>query len=212
MKLKSRLTLLLIIIAYHIGKAQTTDSIEAKANYGSKINDVQLLMDLEHIDVYRVHFKNPNIKKSYLFLTTQEYWNGKVTKADTLLPIEYARENFKFNSEDTVSILSLITKPLKDSVIFNFNFLGVRLNRQYSRIISNDYSLRDGLVTNETFKKIPINKTIPLFVYSLPYEDPKQPGYQFYCALTANGVPPEQWWKKYKIKHFIVVEMKIVTQ
>ena len=60
------------------------------------------------------------------------------------------------------------------------------------------------------FKNIPINKTMPFFVYSLPYEDPKRPGYMFYCELTAKGIPPEKWWNKYKVPHFIVVEMKIV--
>ena len=78
-------------------------------------------------------------------------------------------------------------------------------------MMRNDYSLRDGLVTNESFKNIATNTTMPLFVYSLPYEDPKQPGYKYYCALTADGVPPDKWWDKYKVEHYIIVEMKIVT-
>jgi len=195
-----------------ICKAQTIDSIEAKANYGSKISDVQLLMELEHIDYYKVQFKNITSKSRYLFLVTKEYLYGKVTKCDTLLPVEYAKENFKLKSNDTSSNLILIAKPLSDSVLFNYRFLGMSLSRKYKRIRSDEYSLRDGLVTNEKFKKIPVNKTLPLFVYSLPYQDPKQPGYLFYCALTANGVPPEKWWDKYKVRHYIVVEINIVTE
>ncbi|MCX2574978.1 hypothetical protein [Pedobacter sandarakinus] len=210
--MKLRLTLTIIMTAiFIISKAQTIDSIEAKANYGSKISDVQLLMELENIDYYKVQFKNSS-KSRYLHLVTKEYWNGKVTKCDTLLTAEYAKENFKLKENDTSSTLSLITKPLGDSVLFNYRFLGMSLSRKYRRAKSDQYSLRDGLVTNEKFKKIPTDKIIPLFVYSLPYEDPKQPGYLFYCALTANGVPPEQWWEKYKVRHYIVLEMKIITQ
>lgn len=169
-------------------------------------------MEIDHIDYYKVLLKQPkNIKNSYLFLTTKEYWKGKVSKTDTLLPTEYAKDDLKLNTNDS-STLSLITKPLNDSVLFNYRFLGLSMTKKYKRINSDKYSLRDGLVTDEAFKKIPTNKTIPLFVYSLPYEDPKQPGYQFYCALTANGIPPEKWWDKYKVKHYIVVEMKIVTE
>lgn len=195
-----------------ISKAQTIDSVEAKSNYGSKISDVQLLMEIDHIDYYKTHFKQAKFENNYLFLTIKEYWNGKVTKSDTLLPIEYAKESFKLNGKDTSSIFSLITKPLNDSVLFTFRFSGVTLSRKYKRIKSDDYSLRDGLVTNEEFKKIPVNKTIPFFVYSLPYEDPKQPGYLFYCALTTNGIPPKKWWDKYKVQHYIVVEMKILKE
>nr|WP_276898049.1 hypothetical protein [Pedobacter kyonggii] len=210
----SKITLTIIVSTLFtiFCKAQSIDSVEAKANYGSAVSDVQLLMESDNIDYYKIQFKRSNLKSSYLFLTTKEYWNGKVAKSDTLQQLPYAKENFNITNIDTNSMLSLITKPLKDSVLFTYRFKGMMLKRKYKRISTDDYSLRDGLVTSEKFKKIPVNKTIPLFVYSLPYEDPKQPGYLFYCALTADGVPPEKWWDKYKVKHFIVVEMKIVTE
>ena len=195
-----------------ISKAQTIDSIEAKANYGSTISDVQLLMELDKIDFYKVSFKNFHFDNGYFLITSKEYLNGKVTKSDTLLSAGYAKKYFTLNKTDTSTTLILITKPLNDSILFNYRISGLSLTRKYKRINSEDYSLRDGLITNEEFKKIPVNRTIPLFVYSLPYEDPKQPGYKFYCALTANGIPPEKWWEKYGVKHYIVVELKILTK
>lgn len=212
MNLAYLLTIIIFISLNQSGIAQNIDSVEAKSVYGSKISDVQLLMDLEHIDIYKVNFKNQKLTNGYLLLTTNEYLCGKLTKTDTLLPSKYAKESFKLGINDSISILTLITKPLNDSVAFHFNFAGVGIVRKYARINTNSYSLRDGLVTNETFKKIPTNKAVPLFVYSLPYEDPKWPGYQFYCALTSDGIPPDKWFEKYRVKHLIVVQLQIATK
>lgn len=201
---------ILTIIGTIFCNAQSSDSIEAKANYGSTISDVQILMELDKIDYYKLQLTKLPFDKGYFFIITKEYWNGKVSKIDTLLPIDDAKKYFILNKTDTSNTLTLMTKPINDSVLFNYRFSGLSITKKYKRTNSDEYSLRDGLSTNEEFKKIPINQTIPLFVYSLPYEDPKQPGYKFYCVLTANGVSPEKWWDNYKVKHYIVVEMKIV--
>lgn len=211
MKLKFIFTISIILL-WVISNAQTTDSVEVKSSYGSKIGEVQLLMDLDHIDFYKVYFKRNKFPTSYLLLTTKEYWNGQVKKVDTLLTVERAREHLKINESDSVSTLSLITKPHNDSVLFSFNFLGINLKRTYRRMNSDFYSLRDGIMSFDRFRKTPVDKTVPLFVYSMPYQDPNYPDMLFYCALGADGVPPDKWWEKYKVKHYIVVEMKIVTK
>ncbi len=192
-------------------KAQNTDSIEARADYGSTIDDIQLLMELDKIDLYKVHFKNVHSQNGYFLITSKEYWNGIETISDTLLSADYAKKYFTVDKNDTAATFTLITKPLNDSIIFNYRYSGLRVTRKYKRINRDDYSLRDGIITGEEFRKIPVNQTIPLFVYSLPYENPEQPGYKFYCALTADGVPPEKWWDKYKVEHYIVVSIKIVA-
>lgn len=193
--------------------AQTLDSLFAKAEYGSKIKDVQLLMRIDSIDYYRVSFLPKHLKKqTYLMFYTKEYWKGKVVKSDTLFTTEMAKEYLSLKDVDSTKNLSLLTKPKGDSITFHYNLLGLEFKKNYKRKHNDQYSLRDGLVTNEKFKSIPVNKTLPLFVYSLPYEDPKRPGYLFYCELTALGIPPDKWWDKYKIEHYIVVEMNIVSR
>lgn len=205
-------SLLIFFITINTVKGQRIDSISAKAEYGSRINDVQMLMDIDDIDYYKVSFLPEKLKKStYLLINTKEYWKGVVLKNDTLFQRDDARKYHNFENLDSTAILSLLTKPKGDSVTFHYKFLGTEFKLKYKRIVRDDYSLRDGLVTNERFKNVPVNKTLPLFIYSLPYEDPNRPGYKFYCELTANGVPLEKWWEKYKIEHFIVVEMKIVS-
>lgn len=211
MKLNFFLTILSGIV-FITSNAQQADSIKIKADYGSKIEELRLLMDLDRIDYYKLHFDNTTAKNLYVLFTTKEYWNGKVTKVDTLLPEEYAKESMHIKSNDTSFTLSLMTKPVQDSIIFKYATPRSSMERKYKIGKSNNYSLRDGLISNEKFKKVALNTTTPVFVYSLPYKDPKKPNYLFYCALTADGVPPEQWWQKYNISHYIVVEMKILPK
>lgn len=206
------LTLLfLAVFSFYNVNGQIVDSVQAKAEYGSKIKDLQMLMHLEHTDYYKVNFVKKTFKKApYLLFTTKEYLKGILVKKDTLVPLDFAKEYLKFKNVDSNTLLSLVTKPKGDSITFHYNLLGFEFSKSYKRILRDDYSLRDGLVTNGSYKNIPVNTTMPLFVYSLPYEDPKRPGYKFYCALTADGVSPDKWWLKYKVEHYIIVELKIV--
>lgn len=190
------------VLSFYNANGQIVDSIKAKAEYGSKIKDVQMLMDIDHIDYYKVSFSDKIFKNTpYLLFTTKEYLKGVLVKKDTLISPNFAKEYLKFKNVDSTTVLSLVTKPKGDSITFHYNLLGVEFSKNYKRIIRDDYSLRDGLATNESYKSIATNTTMPLFVYSLPYEDPKQPGYKYYCALTANGVSPDKWWDKYKVEH-----------
>ena len=191
---------------------QTMDSISVKAEYGFKNEELKMLMDIEQVDYYKVTFQNKQLEGNpYLLFTTMEYVKGVLIKKDTLVSQDFAKEYLKFKNIDSTTALSLVTKPKGDSITFHYNLLGVQFSKNYKRLVRDDYSLRDGLVTNESYKSIPVNTVLPLFVYSLPYEDPKQPGYLFYCALTADGVAPDKWWDKYKVEHYIIVEMKIVS-
>ncbi|HKG06756.1 MAG TPA: hypothetical protein VKB19_09885 [Pedobacter sp.] len=205
--------LAIIAVFFNNAHAQQKDSVQAKAEYGFKSEEVRLLAELENIDFYKVTFNQKSLKGNpFLLFTTREYLKGKVTRVDTLIPLDMARNVLKFKNIDSNSILTLTTKPEGDSVKFLYHILNLKLSRTYKRLNDDAYSLRDGLVTNEDFKKVPLNATLPLFAYSLPYDDPKQPGYRFYCAITANGVPPEKWWERYKIPHYIIVEMRIISE
>ncbi|MGY4385448.1 hypothetical protein ACVWYN_002488 [Pedobacter sp. UYP24] len=215
--IKSQTAILVAIVAFTLSfqktDAQSIDSVKAKAEYGFKNEEVKILAELDRIDYYKVSFQKKQLKGNpYLLFTTKEYLKGKIVKSEELIPAEVAKQYYKFKNIDSSTTISLTTKPKGDSVTFLYGILNQRIPRTYKRLADDRYSLRDGLVTNEAFKSIPVNTTLPIFAYSLPYEDPKQPGYLFYCAITANGVPPEKWWDTYKIPHYIIVEIKIVTE
>jgi len=196
-----------------IASAQSPVSLQAKAAYGFKNEDAKILAQLEGIDHYKVTFKPQQLSGSHYFsITTKEYLKGKVIKSEELIPEDFAKQYYRFKNIDSNTTITLTTKPQGDSVLFLFNTLNRGyLPRKYMRLKRDTYSLRDGLVTNEGFKSVPLNTTLPLFAYSLPYVDPKQPNVAYYCAITADGVPPEKWWETKRIEHYIIVELKIVS-
>lgn len=204
------LTKFFLIIVTNIF-CQTRDSTELRINYGSEIYEVQELFRLEQIDYFKIFLNDKNLIDKYIILKTKEYWRGKLTKENFLVPTEYVKEFMKIPNFDTSFMFTLITKPYVDSITFSYNFQG-NLTRKYKRNNSSEYSLREAINSNGEYVSVPVDKYFPLFVYSMPYVDPEQPNYRFYCKLTANGVQPEDWWKVYKVEHYIIVEIKIVTK
>ena len=189
---------------------QIRDSTALRINYGSEIYEVQELFRLEQFDFFKISLNDKNLIDKYIILKTKEYWQGKLTKENFLVPAEYVKEFMNIPSFDTSFIFTLMTKPYVDSITFSYNYQG-NLTRKYKRNSSSEYSLREAINSNGEYVLVPVNKYFPLFVYSMPYVDPKQPNYRFYCKLTANGVQPEDWWKVYKVEHYVIVEIKIVT-
>ncbi len=189
---------------------QISDSTALRINYGSEIYEVQELFRLEQIDYFKISLNDKNLIDKYIILKTKEYWRGKLTKENFLVPAEYVKEFMKIPSFDTSFMFTLMTKPYVDSITFSYNYQG-NLTRKYKRNSSSEYSLREAINSNGEYVLVPVDKYFPLFVYSMPYVDPKQPNYRFYCKLTANGVQPEDWWKVYKVEHYVIVEIKIVT-
>ena len=99
----------------------------------------------------------------------------------------------------------IIFASIKKQIYFKFKGL-FSTTRKYKTTEANNYSTRD--LSNGEETKIQIGKTFPLIAYSLPYKDPKYPGYLFYCELTKEGFPPEKWGEKFNLEHYIVFEMK----
>jgi hypothetical protein len=206
-------SLIVLLFFVHDINAQSVDSIRAKAVYGFKNKEIKVIAQLDKIDFYEVSFQKKQLKGNpYIMFSTKEYLKGKMIKNEELYPAEIAKRYYKFKNIDSNTKITLTTRPKGDSVTFLYNILGQALPRTYKRLVSNDYSLRDGLLTDEAFKNIALNTTLPVFAYSLPYNDPKQPGISYYCAITKNGVQPDKWWDTYKIPHYIIVEMKIITE
>lgn len=85
------------------------------------------------------------------------------------------KENKTFVVEKGKEInFSLLTDDfVKDSLRINFNFPNYGSSRENSKMKSNMYSLRDGISSHEKDVKISSKGSVPLLVYSLPYEDPK---------------------------------------
>lgn len=204
--------ILLFSLSLQYSYAQRIDSTQLKLDYGSKHAEVNELFSLQNIDYFRITSRDTTLKNQYFLFTTKEYWNKKLVKVDTLMIGEDA-EAASISEKDTLLVFSLMTRPKgKKTIDFSYNLSRFGTVRTYKKKNKENYSLRDALNSHGEYVSVPLNNSFPLFVYSLPYEDPRYPGYLFYCELTANGVPPEQWGKKYGVEHYIIVEVSILDK
>ncbi|GAB3816348.1 hypothetical protein GCM10028895_11460 [Pontibacter rugosus] len=127
--------------------------------------------------------------------------------ADTGYP-----EAFAFGEADSIFQFKFIShQPEKKLTHFLLQFDRVGLNPKYKSNKTDLYSLRDATGSLGDPVRVPLNSSFPLFVYSLPYVDPKQPDLYQYCALTQDAVPPSEWGSKYGVKHYIVFELEIAN-
>ncbi len=187
--------------------AQKQDSITITADWGVKDESFQDYIRFEDIDYFKLNFKSEKLPKSGIILISKEFWNKKLTKTDTILNTQ----KYGVKIDSTNFSFRVMAKRLEnDSVKFQFFYPFFHTVKKFKSLKTNIYSLRD--VSNGKKEKVAFNQTFPLLAYSLPYKDPNQPNYLFYCELTAKGVPPEQWGEKYNISHYIVIECKIFQE
>ena len=198
----NKLIFIIIILSAYFSFGQKSDSLSLKIDYGVKSEEFQDYLLMKYIDFYKVKVSDTSLKDKSFIIISKEYWNKKLTKTDTVVTLsdrKIASDSLKFN---------IITERIdKDSLQIYFSFNGLfSTTKKFKTTEANNYSARDlsdGLVT-----KFEYGKSFPLIVYSLPYKDPKYPGYLFYCELSREGIPPEQWGEKFNLEHYIIFEMK----
>jgi hypothetical protein len=126
-------------------------------------------------------------------------WDGKVKNIDTLVN---SKKNTRIGQiQDDTLALTVFGNRVDSKLKLFFRFPMVGLNKKYDAIASDDYSLHD----IGTDIKIKANITFPAFAYILPYEEGK---WKMYCAVADSGEKVEDWGKKFKIKHYLIFEMK----
>lgn len=195
------LTIILLSASLLINGQTKTEIADIKmiSYYGSKSQELTNILDFQNIDYFRVKFVGQKLKGKYFSMYCKEIWDGEVRKVDTLI-------NSKLNSrvgqikEDTLSLTAL-GRQIDDKLKLSFRFPMVGLNKKYDAIISDDYSLRD----IGTDVKIKINENFPAFAYILPYIEGD---WKNYCGVANSGGNVTDWGKKFKIRHYLVFEMK----
>ena len=184
-----------------ISKGQSdTAEIKMISEYGSKNKEIANLLLFQDVDYYTVKFIGNNLKNKYYTLLVKEIWNRKIKNIDTIIN---SKTNSKLGTSgtDTLSLTVLASKVDKNKLKLFFRFPMVGINRQYKATLSNDYSLKD-VGSNE---KIESNKYFPAFAYILPHiED----NWKNYCGVTQSGISIYDWGKEFKLKHYLVFEMK----
>jgi hypothetical protein len=139
------------------------------------------------------------LKGKYITIYCKEVWKGKLKKVDTLITLKTSKRVGQIEG-DTLSIIVCGNRVGKKLNLF-FRFPTFGLEEKYDAIVSDDYSLRDIGID----KKIKYNTEFSAFAYILPYQEGN---IKKYCAIQASGKEVENWREKFKIKHYLIFQMK----
>ena len=170
-------------------------------------------LSFEGIKYHQIGFSGKDIKGKYLTLFAKDIWNGKVKKIDTLLDRNLYMGQFPI--DDDTTIISVICKQIsKNEMRISFMFPRFKLrDRIYKTTNSKGYDLRSYALFEDGHGCAPIedlrikyNKPFPAFSYMLPYE---KDGSGYYCEVDARVKDIYDWWKIFKIKHYIIFEMTV---
>jgi hypothetical protein len=191
---------ILSLSQFAFGQLKSDDAdIKMISEYGSKNSEVTNILQFQNIDYFRVKFVGRKLKGKYFTMYCKEMWDGKVKNIDTLVN---SKKNTRIGQiQDDTLALTVFGNRVDSKLKLFFRFPMVGLNKKYDAIASDDYSLRD----IGTDIKIKANITFSAFAYILPYEEGK---WKMYCAVADSGEKVEDWGKKFKIKHYLIFEMK----
>ena len=211
MKTPLYFALALLLLNYSPTFAQkTADSTVVKIDYGFENTETIDLGRALHLEYFKVSFKDSLLNKRVFKFVMREYRNGKLALEEDFLAGSTPRSFYQYDDKQGFE-LRLLARPASEKSL-QINFFFPRFSR-FKRFESEEgksdqYSLRDN--NSRAGKvKVPLGKPFAFFTYSLPYEDPKNPGWLQYCALTADGVAPEKWGEKYGVQHYVVLELTI---
>ena len=205
--------ILFFLILFSCSFSQKTDTTKLKVIFGSQTSEINELFRIEDVEYYKIISNDIKLRDYYFQFSIKEFLDNKLIRNDTLLK-DYDFDKLKtgYRNTDTSFTITLMKRNLnKDTSLFMLSFPNTGLSTFiYDKKIPYEYySTRDILMSNEEWVNVPIEKTFPLFVYTLPYENPKYPGYKFYCELSKNGVPPEKWVDVYGVRHLMIIYVTI---
>ena len=189
---------------------KTADSTYVRIVHGFENDETIDLGRALHLEYFKVSFKDSLLKNRVFRFVMREYRNQKLVVEEDFLAGSTPRSFYQYDDKQGFE-LRLLARPTNEkSLQINFFFPRFSRFKRFESVEgkSDQYSLRDN--NSRAGKvKVPLGKPFAFFTYSLPYEDPKNPGWLQYCALTADGVAPEKWGEKYGVQHYVVLELTI---
>ncbi|HEX8350145.1 MAG TPA: hypothetical protein VF598_09280 [Hymenobacter sp.] len=200
--------------------ASRPDSVLVTVQFGSANKELNQLMT-RVMRIEKLHFEahNPSFAGKRFHLTYQEYKNG-VAEPEKELVGNVARLT-SFDKEGNFLMDAFSRQATEGSIENQFLFAGGMTTKAFKPLAgkADQYSLRSDIwpykftekaVTADALatagQKFPLGKKVPFLVYTLPYEED---GYMLYCSLAQSKVPVSDWYKKFKVAHFVVYNLVI---
>jgi hypothetical protein len=191
------------------GQTRLPDSTQVEIHSGVSDPALQDLLSASNVNYFRLVCKDSLLRGQPFYLIAKEYKYKKLHSTDTVfrqVPVAYLGSGKK---DKKMEIRLLARYRNLDTVEMHLRYPSVSTRKIYSTLAKDTYSLRDALNSHGDPVRVAVGRPVPVWVYSLPYEDPKKPGYLFYCELTAKGVPPEKWGEHYGVQHYLIFELFI---
>ena len=171
--------------------------------------------------IEKLHFEahNPFFAGKRFHLTYQEYRNGVAQPEKEL--VENVARLTSFDKEGNFLMDAFSRQATESSIENQFLFAGGMTTKAFKPLSgkADQYSLRSDIwpykiaekaATPDALamegQKFPLGKKVPFLVYTLPYEEN---GYMLYCSLAQSKVPVSEWYKKFKVAHFVVYNLMI---
>ena len=198
--IKSLPAILMTIISVSTYSQQRPAEIKMVSEYGSENAEVSNILEFQNIDFYQTSFIGESVKNKHFIILAKEMWDGEISRIDTIVNTLSQGDRGKINS-DTLKATIIGSRVDNNKLKIYFRFPMFVVTRKYDATASDDYSLRS--IASDL--KITSEKAFPAFAYILPYEDGN---WKMYCAVDQSGEKVEDWGKKFKIKHYIIFEMK----
>lgn len=187
--------------------SQSTDSVIIQNAYGTDSKEVMDITQFLQIDIFKINVIFPGIINRKVSISYAEYRKGKVTRKDKLFDDKKVSAYYLTPRQDdsTFSFKVFSQSKNADSTDIMFIYPAISKTLTFKTERTKDYSMRDAILSRgKKQTKIGKNQRFPLLIYSLPYVDAANPERKSYCDLTKEGVAPEMWWDKYKVRHYII--------
>lgn len=204
-----KLLFLLLSLSLFSAQAQI-DSTLAKAVFGFTSEETQELAFVMNVEKHTISFNDVKLRGKVFNFTMKEYKEGVLINTKKFITNDSQKDFYRFDKVSdslTIKAYALQKSDSKTKVIIRFPRVGKNIDFDVSAKDADKFSLRTDILDYKNgFTRIPINQPFPFLVYTLPYESD---GFLLYCSLAQSKVPIDQWYKKFKIKHFAVFELTI---
>ncbi|MBK7570742.1 MAG: hypothetical protein IPI10_03640 [Bacteroidetes bacterium] len=211
---------LLTFLLLSISALAQNDSTTLHFQYTSS-SELAISNELNGIQYISIVSRDTLMHDKQFLLSMKEYKNGKqitedhfglngkvqnipiINGTDTSYYTFNPSDKVKFPTTDSIFAIQVAGRLEEKDFLLKVNYPGIRFTRTLKG--NSAYSLREVQCSADHDLKIPINSTVPVLAYTLPFETGQ--GGNFYCILGSEEV--EKWYTKFKVKHYYVFFIEV---
>lgn len=199
--------------------AASADSTTLQLLYGTSNSELTTILRVLQIEQQRLSIRDARLAGKQFHLTFQEYRNGAPGPEKNLIASVPSRLT-RFDSTGYFS-MQIFSRQVSETKVENqFQFASGATVKTFEAVPrkGNLYSLMaeirpfrrvrgaaGGPAENPVLEtRLPLGEKVPLLVYTLPYDAGES---LQYCTVAQSGIPVGEWYKRFRIPHFVVYNL-----